>query len=219
VLVKQEYITKNYDKTYRLRGRPASYCLATKGIRYLRENTNLSHKALRNMYKNKSMTEEHIDHCLTTMAVAIAINSQTNKVFDISTRYELTDSDFFLRPLPDLYLSRKGEVEENEQLDYTLDIFDTNTPFWVLKKRLRAYQNHCDEVELEDGQNYPYALLVPHSELREKVLLELIENMLQDFELYTTTIDRLLNPDNAKRPIWKDVFEQEEHKPPKLRSL
>jgi predicted transcriptional regulator len=223
ILVKQGYINKNYDKTYRLRGRPASYYLDPKGIKYLRTNTEtaklVSETALRNMYKNKKMTEEHIDHCLTTMAVAFAINSQTNNSFELFTRYELTDSDFFLRPLPDLYLTRKkqNKAKENESFDYTLDIFDATTPFWVLKKRLRAYQDHCDDAELEGGQAYPYVLLVPHSERREEVLLELIENMLQDFELYTTTKDRLLNSTSPK--VWRDAFEQEEDEEPVFRGL
>ena len=219
VLVKQEYIAKRYDNTYRLRQRPACYCLATKGVRYLRENTDISQKALRNMYKNKRMNEEHIDKCLLVMKIALTLNKQANNAFDIATKYELTDEEFFLRPLPDLYLSRKdiksgkqqdSKQEEDEHFDYTLDIFEPNLPTWILRKRLRAYQDHCDEAELENGETYPYVLLVAHNDSTERRLLRLIENSLQDFESYTTTVERLLDPENIHRPVWMDVFAEED---------
>jgi hypothetical protein len=216
VLVNQEYIVKQYDKTYRIRGRPASYCLATKGIRYLRENTNTSQKALRNMYKNKNMTEEHIDKCLLVMRIANTLNKQTNNAFDIATKYELTDQEFFLRPLPDLYLSRKeaqkqvkgskqqdNQEEKDQHFDYTLDIFEPNLPTWILRQRLKAYQDHCDEAGLEEGE-YPYVLLVAANDSTEKRLIKQFAYSLQDFEYYVTTLERLLDPDNVDKPVWKD---------------
>ena len=218
VLVKQEYLSKSYDKTYRLRQRPASYCLSAKGIRYLRENTNTSQRALRNMYKNKRMGEEHIDKCLLVMRIANTLNRQTNSAFAVATRYELTDEEFFLRPLPDLYLSRKitkddeqaKQQEEDQQFDYTLDIFEPNLPTWILRKRLRAYQDHCDEAELEEGVTYPHVLLVATNDSTERRLQRLIENSIQDFELYTTTLERLLNQDNVHKTVWKDAFAEED---------
>ena len=169
------------------------------------------------MYKSKHMSEEHIDKCLLIMRVALTLHKQTNNTFAIATKYELTDEEFFLRPLPDLYLSRKTTKDdeqakqqaEDQQFDYTLDIFEPNLPTWVLRKRLRAYQDHCDEAELDDGE-YPYVLLVASNDSTERRLLRLIENMLQDFELYTTTLERLLNPDNTSPAVWRDVFEEED---------
>ena len=220
VLVKQEYIAKRYDKTYRLRQRPASYYLNTTGIRYLKENTNLSQKALRNMYKNKSMTEEYIDKCLLVTRIALTLNKQTNHAFNISTKYELTDEEFFLRPLPDLYLNRKetrattgnksaSQNEEDQEFDYTLDIFEPNLPTWVLRRRLRAYQDHCDEAELDDGE-YPNVLLVASNDSTERRLQRLIENSVLDFESYATTLERLLDPENVHRHVWRDVFAEED---------
>jgi predicted transcriptional regulator len=209
VLVKQEYIAKQYDKTYRLRGRSASYCLATKGIRYLRENTNTSEKALRNMYKNKNMDETHIDKCLLVVRVALTLNKQANHAFDISTRYELTDQEFFLRPLPDLYLNRK-KAKDGHKFDYTLDIFEPNLPTWILRKRLRDYQEHCYEAELDES-NYPNVLLVAGNDSTERRLHKQFKYSMQDFEFYVTTLERLLNPDNIHKPIWKDdVFDEED---------
>jgi DNA-binding PadR family transcriptional regulator len=218
VLVKQEYVTKRYDKTYRLRQRPASYCLATKGIRYLRENTDTSQKGLRNMYKNKRMDEEHIDKCLLIMKVALTLNKQANNVFDIATKYELTDQEFFLRPLPDLYLGRK-KPKDGHKFDYTLDIFEPNLPTWVLRKRLRGYQEHCYEAELDDGE-YPNVLLVASNDSTERRLHKQFKYSMQDFEFYVTTLERLLAPENIHKPIWKDdMWDEDDEDDAELRGL
>jgi len=209
VLVNQGYVAKQYDKTYRIRGRPASYCLATKGIRYLRENTDISRKALRNMYKNKNMDEAHVDKCLLVMQIAITLNKQANHTFDIATKYELSDEEFFLRPLPDLYLSRK-KAKEGQKLDYTLDIFEPNLPTWILRKRLRDYQEHCHEAELDDN-DYPDVLLVASNDSTERRLHKQFKYSMQDFEFYVTTLERLLEPNNIHKPIWKDdMFDEED---------
>jgi DNA-binding PadR family transcriptional regulator len=219
VLVKQEYIAKRYDQTYRLRQRPASYCLSTKGIRYLRENTNTSEKALRNMYKNKNIDETLIDKCLLVMRIANTLHKQTNNKFDIVTKYELTDQEFFLRPLPDLYLSRK-KPKKGHKFDYTLDIFEPNLPTWVLRKRLRDYQEHCYEAELEDNE-YPNVLLVASNDSTERRLHKQFKYSMQDFEVYVTTLERLLNPENIHKPVWKDdtFDEDDEDEEVELRGL
>jgi hypothetical protein len=218
VLVNQEYITKRYDKTYRLRGRPASYCLATKGIRYLRENTKASHKALKNMYKNKRMGEEYIDHCLLAMRISTTLKKQTNGVFSIYSRFELSDYDFFIKPLPDLYL-RRDKPKADHQFNYNLDIFDPNLPFWMFRKRISAYQDHRFMVELADGQTYPYVLLVAPNERTEKRLRHYIENIYSIVEIYTTTTDRLLNPDDVHKAVWRGSFDQDEDGTPTFRGL
>jgi hypothetical protein len=39
----------------------------------------------------------------------------------------------------------------------------------------------------------------------------IIENGWQDFEFYTSNIDRLINPDNITNPkLWRDAFEDDE---------
>lgn len=207
ILGQQNYVSKRYDKSYRLRAKPASYCLAPRGISYLRGNSEFSHTSLRNMYKNKSISEEHIDHCLTNLAVYLALNRQTNKAFNIFSRSELADHSFFRVPQPDLYLSRQ-QPQEGKQLNYMLDIFDPGLPFWVMKKRIRAYQNHCEEAELPEGQNYPHILLIAPNERAEQKLQAVIEYLLEDFELYTTTLQRLLQPGSPSQNVWRDPFEE-----------
>ncbi len=208
VLEQQGYVRRRYDKSYRQRGRPASYYLASKGIRYLRENTKLNQTVLRNMYKSKGISDEHVDHCLQVLATYIALSKQTKEAFEIFTKYELADFEFFIRPLPDLYLRRK-KSKQGTRFDYQLDIFDPNLPFWVIKKRLRAYENHSDEAELDQGETYPYILFVCPTERLEQRIQALLENFYSDFEVYTTTSERILSPGSNSSAVWREVFEEE----------
>ena len=204
VLEGQGYLAKRYDKTYRLQGRPASYGLSAKGLRYLRDNTQLNQTVLRNMYKNKTISQDHIDHCLMTITVFSALQQQAKPAFDIYSRYEITELEFCPRPLPDLYLRRENP-QAGRLSDYLLDIFGPQLPLWVMKKRIRAYQQACDESDLE---HYPSVLLVAPNARAEKQLLRVTENLLDDFEIYTTTIERLLSPGGKGSSVWRAPFDE-----------
>lgn len=61
-LVKQEYVGKNYDSTYKLEGKPATYYLLPKAFTALKqyaqtEDKEVSLKTLRNAYKDKEASE------------------------------------------------------------------------------------------------------------------------------------------------------------------
>ena len=204
VLVEQAYLTKRYDKTYRLRGQPASYGLAGRGLRYLRDSTQLNQTVLRNMYKNKTISQDHIDHCLMTITVFNAFQRPAKPAFDTFSRYEIADLEFCPRPLPDLYL-RRERPQAGRPSGYLLDIFGPQLPLWVMKQRIRAYQQACDESDLDD---YPSVLLVAPNDRIENKLLKLAENLLDDFEIYTTTLERLTSPGDKQPRIWRAPFDE-----------
>ncbi|HUD06843.1 MAG TPA: hypothetical protein VMR34_03055 [Candidatus Saccharimonadales bacterium] len=166
-----------------------------------------------------SVTEEHIDHCLTTLTVYLALQKRTKSVFNIASRYEIANlKSLFPEKVPDLYLFRKRR-HENKHYNYSLDIFDAELPFWVMRNRIRAYQDHCDGAELEVGETYPYILLVALNERTEQRLIDLTENIFQDFDVYTTTVNRLFDPDKPSPAIWREVFEEGEDGQPLFRGL
>lgn len=125
VLEKQKIIHKFHDKTYRLRGRPAIYCLAKDGIRYLRQNTEMKDATLRNYYKNPKMDEEYIDKCLNILILCLKLISIYGDSFDIYTKWQL-NKEAFPSPPPELWLKRKQAF--SDELDYVLDIFQVFTP-------------------------------------------------------------------------------------------
>lgn len=204
VLEKQGYVLKFHDKTYRLRGKPAVYCLASKGIRYLRENTKYNETTLRNFYKNKRMAvdnEEHVDLCLLVFKIFNILKAQTGDKFYIYSKYELTRGSY-VSPHPELYLHRRGR---SQKPDYILDIFPAGTMTWLLRKRLRQHQDYADDSEYL----YPNVLLVAGNMSTEKRLFKQVESAMQDFEFFVTQQAMLLGENDGK--IWIDIDESDEN--------
>lgn len=200
VLERQRYIGKRYDKTYRLAGKPASYYLASKGIRYLRENTGLDQTTLRNFYKNKSMRQEHVDHCLNVFRIALTLKKQVGNRFSIYTKYTL-NRESFPSPLPELFLERKGN---SDKPDYVLDIFEAGTFTWILRKRIRQHEDYADE----SNYRYPNVLFVAGNQSTEHRLFKLTYENYADFDYLITQQELLLDSEDGT--VWIDVKESEE---------
>ena len=198
-LEKQGYIHKFHNKTYRLRGRPAVYTLAAKGIKYLRDTSKVDPTTLRNFYKNKRIALENeplVDQCLLIFRIFNLLKAQTGQAFSIYTKYEL-DKEDFVSPPPELWLQRQGK---SQKPDYVLDIFSSGTMTWLLRKRLRQHQEFAEEYEYL----YPNVLLVTGNMNTERRLFRQVENAIQDFEFYITQQDIFLSSD---KNTWVNVAE------------
>ena len=200
-LEQQGYICKFYDKTYRLRGRPATYTLAAKGIKHLRSSSEVDHTTLRNFYKNKLIAVENeslVGQCLLVFRIFNVLKAQTGKTYSIYTKYEL-DKDDFVNPKPELWLQRQGK---SQKPDYILDIVPGGTMTWLLRKRLRQHQEFAEEYEYL----YPNVLLVAGNLSTERRLFKQTESAMQDFEFYITQEELLLGGDIK---VWIDVIESD----------
>lgn len=202
VLEKQKMVYKFYDKTYRLRSRPAIYCLDSKGIKYLRDNTKLDEKTLRNFYKNKTMDEEYIDKCINIFIIYLKLRKTMGSKFRLYTKWELKKEAFPGPPQPELWLERKQAV--SGKLDYVVDIFAPMTFSWLLRRRIRQYRDFDDEGEYESSN----VLFIAQNESTEKRLFKLTYENYWDFELYVTQQDLLLNSKDGK--VWVDPDESDE---------
>ena len=67
VLEDQELISKRYDKTYKLAGRPAEYYITLKGARALEkaQPDTTNPWATKSLYKNKTVSDEFLRHTIT----------------------------------------------------------------------------------------------------------------------------------------------------------
>lgn len=201
-LGQQGYIHKFHNSSYRLRGRPAIYTLAAKGIKYLRDTGKVDQTTLRNFYKNKRIAVENeplVDQYLLVFRVFNVLKAQTGDKFSVYTKHELT-REAFVSPLPELCLQRRSE---SQKPDYVLDIFPAGTMTWLLRKRLRQHQEFAEE----DEYLYPNVLLVAGNPNTERRLFKQVESAIQDFELYITQQELLLSGD---KKIWVEVTESDE---------
>jgi hypothetical protein len=181
---------KVYDKTHRLRQRPVIYYLAPAGIRYLKkagyDKTNLH-------YKNKTFTDQQIDEQFLLGRLARAVRSPYGKeTFSLHTKYQLGTDTFYLSPPPYALLTSKRHTH----LSYFIEYLPAFYPSWKLRRRINQHISRADEY---DGYIYPHLLLVCGNQSTEKRVIGMTEELYTDFEVFTTTQERLLSGD---KKIW-----------------
>lgn len=185
VLADQEYVVKVYDKTHRLRQRPVIYYLAPKGIRYLKkagyDKTNLH-------YKNKSFTDEQVDEQLLLGQLARAIQKPYGKTFSLYTKYQYGADVFYLTPPP----YAKLEVAKDAIPDYFIEYFPAFHSNWKIRKRINQHIEYADE---HDEYIHPHLLLICGNTSTEKRVIRMTEELYADFEVFTSTQERLLSGD------------------------
>lgn len=205
------YIGKFYDSSYKLAGKGASYYLTIKGINCLKSQPGINLHSLRLMYKNKSLSEAFIAHNLDVFSVYLNLRDNYPGVFNMFTRSELGDFDYFPEPKQDLYLHRVAK-STNKPIDYLLEIF-TDTPTFIIKKRLALYINHYDEDDWQytTKTDYPVLLIAcPNPRVEDSIgkhLIKILDNMgIDELAIYTTTVKALMSSNNTKT-IWRSIYE------------
>lgn len=96
ILLDQGYIDRFYDKSYKLKGKPAIYYLLPKSLSFLRTQPYFNHYAIFIHYRNKASSKALINHYI--------------KVFDIYQ--ELKDKYKYDRFITKIELARKLELNE-----------------------------------------------------------------------------------------------------------
>lgn len=212
VLYDQKYINRRYSKEYKLIGKAPSYFLAPKAITLLKSNYQMNPVVLQNMYKSKSLTDSFIDHNLDILNAYIGIRDSYLDTFNIFTKNELTDYDYFPSDKSDLYLHRI-KVSATKPNDYLLCIY-TDTAVYFIKKKVSSYIDHFDSNIWQDktGTNYPTILIACPNSVSENNLrvnlIKILDNMgIDNLNIYTTT-KTLLDHDILKE-VWSGIFEPE----------
>lgn len=201
LLLKSQYIAKNYAPSYKLAGRGAEYYLTNAGIRYLRDNEDLNESVLHALYKNKSLGQPFIQKCLLIYQIYVRLIRQYGSNMKIYTRAEMQGIDGFPEQLPDMYIT-------TDTNSYFLDIFTENL-FYLVKKRLDTLLKHYESDDWTEDK-YPTILLVfPDSRIEAKaqVYIEKIKDdaYIEDGDLtfLTTTHKALLDSNNKE--VWSSA--------------
>ncbi|MGK2896478.1 MAG: hypothetical protein ACSLEY_02675 [Candidatus Saccharimonadales bacterium] len=214
ILEELGYLQKRYEKSWKLLGRPAVYSLTGKGLRIVRDHKPgyFNDAVIRNQYKNRSASLQLVDHSLDVAKLCLQLYKQYDSQYDIFSKSEIDQFEEFMRPLPDLYMRTNRKDEDEQPIHYQLEMIEAGTFTWMIKKRINAHQEWFDENNEEDWgfeDNYPTLLLVCDNKSTEKRVHRLVSGKYMDFEMSTTTRERLTT---SKKKVWVqhwDEFEED----------
>jgi DNA-binding MarR family transcriptional regulator len=225
ILEEQELIAKRYDKSYKLQGRAAEYCLTPKGARWLeqaRPNTT-NQWAAKSLYKNKSVSQDFIIHCLNIADAALKLQAVYGDKLKIFTKSVLIAYDYFPTWPPDLLLSLQSS-RSKERLRYFFDVWDGTKPFFISVRKARNYLNYADEGDWPDDEVFPAVLAICEDSKTQKKLNRQIKHFLSDSYVdetvfATTTQERLANQNWPNERIWLRIEWDSESEKNTLASL
>jgi hypothetical protein len=167
--VKQEYIGKNYDSSYKLEGKPATYYLLPKAFAALKQYARtdskpISLKTLRNAYKDKEASERFIAKKLAVFTIYDKLRAVHGKQLNFWTQGQLNFDKYgyFPKPMPDTYLTITPEGSRPRGRCFFLNYLDDEIPFFVHVRRLQKYIDYVQAEEWEDAT---------HSKLRGVLLV------------------------------------------------
>ena len=171
-------------------------------------SSKLDPSTLKGMYRNQSYSEAIIDRHLLVMKLHLVFRKLYGQRFSLYTRTELSRVGWLLKPLPELYLG----AEADGQASYLLEIVEAGLPTWQLRRRLWKHADYADDQWDESSYGaYPNLLLVAVNDRTEQRLLQIIDNVYADFDIYTTTTERLLNAKASNKAIWQTETEMDEY--------
>jgi hypothetical protein len=212
ILREQGFIDRRYDGTDKLSGKHASYYLKPEAIRRLRTRTNhtdITDVTIKNIYKDKTVSDQFIQHCLQVFAVYCRIKDQYSKGLKFFTKAGLMTFDYFPQPLPDAFLSLKNEQETKR---FFLEVFESTTPAFVINRRIKQLINYFESGEWDaTDTDFPTILIICDASVLqnrvEKRILTSLHNADDADDLVFATTNR--HALTADRKVWRLAGEDE----------
>lgn len=198
ILREQEYIGRHYRGVDRLQGKHAAYYLTAKGARILKDEDT---RIIKRAYKDKNASRQFIDHSLSVFVASCRLKDIYGNTLRFFTKTELVDYDYFPKPLPDAFLSLKGESGTTR---FFLSIFEASTPAFVLGRQIKQFidYNANEEWSVTDS-DFPNILIICdtamlQSRIERKIITSLKNANDMDNLVFATTNWHTLTTDGMR---------------------
>lgn len=211
ILEDQELVSKRYDKSYKLAGRPAEHHITPKGARALEaaQPDTTNSWATKSLYKNKTVSNEFLKHTVAVVDVAQHLRALYGDKPRILPKSYMAKYSFYPKWTPDLHLKipARGETPTKH---YFVDVWDGSKPFFVSVRKTKNYVNFKESGDWEADEPYPAILAICEDAYTQKKLNRQMKRILDDSwddELvFATTTRKQL--DEAMKPtekIWRKI--------------
>ncbi len=216
VLLDQEYIGRNYDSSYRIKGKQASYYLLPKGIKTLSKQDYTVPKVINSLYRDKQASDDFINHQLGVFRIYVELKRLHPDTFHFFSRSELKkfdDDEVFPEKLPDAYLQRiRPSKAQSKPNNLFLDYYEASKPFYQHRARIKKYIEYAEEEGWQGGlSSAPTILMVFETKPLMRRILRLarkeLETTYEDIKFLATTTDTLKSA-KPDMHIWRDADEE-----------
>ena len=191
ILVDQGYIGQNYDSSYKIIGKPATYHLLPKGIQILRQQPFADPNVLKQAYYDKNKDDGHIQHRLNVFKTYVFIKQNYPKQFQFFSKTELPSLKYKLpRDLTDAYLEKSEEFKDNggsnepklTNSDYFLSFYEASAPYWRIKNSIRRYITYAESEKWQKAseKDFPVVLIACETKILERRLQNLTKRELDN---------------------------------------
>ena len=213
-LVKQGYIGKNYDSSYKPKGIPATYYLLPKAFPALKQQStkSISPQTLRNIYKDKEASERFIAHNIAVFTIYDKLRAFYGINLNVWTKAKLNFDkfDYFPEPKPDAYLTITPEGVRPRDRSFFLNYLDDETPFFVHVRRLQKYVDYVEANEWENAIDMKLrgVLLVCESTALLKRIRKKLAQLVDEDEtprFCYTTLEALKHGTAEDDEVWQRV--------------
>jgi hypothetical protein len=216
ILRSQGYIGRNYDKSYKLLGKPASYYLLPKSFPMLKDQLDVPHKTIKNVYNDKTASTQFVDHNLAISNVYAKLRATFGSNIGFFTKTDLNTEqyDYFPQDLPDAFVSVATSASPRaKRRYYFLDVLGEGVPFFLAVRKINRYLEYAEAKiwEKSTDSKITSVLIVCESKTLEKRLRKRIAELLTGAEVapvFGTTTQELLessSPEDAD--VWLKVAE------------
>lgn len=217
MLVEQGYAGIRYDRSYKIKGKPAAYYITAKGLKALRDlpgHDHIDERFIKSCYRDKTIKEEFINQHL----ILYRASHELKRLYpDIKffTRRDLIPYTHFPADPPGAFLALKAEGQADTKR-FFLDIIPDSMPRYLLDGMIARYVEYFEAGGWDVTESeLPTMLLLCESVTTEKRVIRQAAKKLQSLhsdepKYLTSTIHALRNATRNEKNIWSDVDDPDE---------
>lgn len=226
ILHLQNYIGRNYDSSYRIERRPASYYLLPRGLAVLRATPNAKASVIRSIYHDKIASDTFITHSLAIFGLYESFKQTYGVRLAFFTKSDLAGYSAYPKPLPDAYIrldESKNGAKNRPEKQFMLEYYEESRPFFLLKRRISQLLEHAEDGDWDITKtDYPTVLIVcdtPALQKRlERHLIRTTQNTWTEVQ-FALAIKEAMVSMKAGSKIWRAITEDGETVMKKLEEL
>lgn len=213
ILVDQDYTGQNYNSSYKIKGKPATYFLRLGGIRYLKQQSYANKRVLDSVYHDKRASDPVIAHYLHVFNSYTEFKRLYVGKLKFYSKSEMASRKHMPSQLPDAYISLEDDKDGSAR-HFFLECFEDATEYRRLVNKIRQHINYAENDDWKSAfTSSPAILMVCESIKLKRRMIRIAERELQssiaDLQFLTTKRDQLSSSLDKDQAIWNDVTEPE----------